>query len=107
MKPLSESPRIYRRFLIALLLIVGVQLWLIASTDVQLRRGQPTLIAIVAIIAMIRPLARFFAHLLDHVAHPSPRSARIIAVAIFITSSAFLYFQAIYQKQDFGPKYQD
>jgi hypothetical protein len=96
-----------RAVIVALLLLLGAQLWLIVMPDLGIRHGHPTLIAIAAVLAMIRPVARAITHLLDRIAKPSRRTALLTSVFIFAASTAFLHFQAVHQNRDFGLKYCD
>ncbi len=107
-QPIQGRSRAFGGIVIALLLFFGVQLWFVVMHAVGIRRYQPTMIAVIAvIIALIRPVARGVTALLDHIRRPSPRIAFIISICIFIAASLFFYFQAVEQKRDFGLKYQD
>src|SRR5438874_5759557 len=96
-----------RAVIVCLLLLLGAQLWLIVMPDLGIRHGHPTLIAIAALLAMIRPIARGLTGLLDRISKPSRPAALLTSVVIFAASSAFLYFQAAHQDRDFGLKYCD
>src|SRR2546423_7677311 len=95
--PEGEGTRA-RVVIVGLLLLLGVQLWLIVMPDLGIRHGHPTLIAIAAGLAMIRPIARGITQVLDWIAKPSRRAALVTSVVILATSTAFLYFQAVHQK---------
>ena len=56
-----DSSRRFLAIVIILLLIVGMQLFFVVMHGIGLRHQQPLLIAIAAIIAAIRPLARHHA----------------------------------------------
>lgn len=95
------------RITIGLLLFVGVELWYLVMHGLGIRRGQPTIIAIAAALALIRPIAREIARALDRVRHPTARQSAITASIIFVGSIALLYLQAVQQSRDFGLHYQD
>jgi len=90
-----------------MLLFFGLELWFLIFHGLGIRPGQPLIIAIAAVLGMIRPVARLVASLLDRIAHPSPSTARIAMLAIFLISIAFFYFEALSQQRDFQLRYQD
>lgn len=95
-----------RQIVSILLLILGVQLWLILGrsnwgTQRQLHfMGMALLIGL--IIALIPPLARRAKLLHDRLRHPSARTICLTALAIFLLCAAYLYFTAARQQRTFG-----
>jgi hypothetical protein len=93
--------------IIVMLLFIGVELWFLVMHGLGIRRYQPTLIGIAALLAMIRPIARAVTGALDRIAAPSQRVRRVMTAIIFIASIAVLYSQAVVQQRDFGLRYHD
>ena len=96
-----------RNVALALLLIVGVQLWLI------LGHGQPGNLpplwawAVILIATLVPPVNRRVAAALDHIAHPSPRTRLIVTVIIATIAGVYLYFTAVRQHRDLFLKIHD
>src|SRR3954466_1367238 len=105
-----ETPPNSRKFFglaIILLLLYGVGLWLVVMKGIAFRHHQTTLVAIAALLAMVRPVARAIACALDALVEPSPRARLITTIAIFIAAGFYLYFQASHQQRSFAPRYHD
>ncbi len=90
-----------------MLLFVGVELWFLVMHGLGIRPGQPLMIAIAALLAMIRPIARGIARALDFISHPSPSTRAWTMAGIFLAANVILYWQAVHQKRDFRLRYQD
>jgi hypothetical protein len=99
--------RATRGVVIGLLLLFGVQLWFVVMHGLGIRRYQPTLIAIAAIVAATKPLANLLASWLEKIRRPSDRAACVTATLIGFSATAFFYFQAVNQHRDFQLKYHD
>ena len=99
--------RTARRITAALLLVVGVQLWLI------LGRGQPGNLpgiivwAAILLVALLPPVNHRIARVLERVANPSPRMRLFVAVVIAIVAGVYLYVTAVRQQRDFFLKIHD
>src|SRR2546421_8522326 len=100
------SPR-FRQVATALLLVFGVQIWLVVGHGVWGSTRQIQWILGLAIISAIPPLARRVAKILDRLRRPSRRTRMITAAAIFIVTCPYLYFTASRQHRDFFPKVHD
>jgi hypothetical protein len=98
------SPRV-RAWIAPLLLIFGVQLWLILGRGYYGTRWQLRLLLAALIISIIPPIARFLAAQLDRLRHPSHPS--LIAIAIALLSCEYFVFTAHYQHHPFIPEYLD
>lgn len=100
-------PDTFRAIVVSLLLLVGVQMWLVFGRGYWGRNDQLKLLAVVLVISCLPPVYRAFARLYDAVRSP-PRSAIAVAsVLVALFSSTYLYLDARYQKRTFTPKYHD
>ena len=105
--PSSQQQSPLRQILTPLLLIFGVQLWLlIGGIDYGIWMQRRFLI-VAAVLSMLPPLYRPFTQLLDRLRQPSCRAAMWTAVAIALLSALYLPFTAWYQGRSFAPKWQD
>src|SRR3954468_13821270 len=96
-----ETPPTSRKFLglaIILLLLYGVGLWLVVMKGIAFRQHQATLVAIAALLAMVRPVSRGITCALDTLSKPSPRTRLITTIGIFVAACFYLYFQAWHQQ---------
>src|SRR4051812_17044636 len=100
------SPTV-RRISTLLLLVVGVQVWLVMG------RGQygssPSLRVMIPLIALasLPPIYRRVADWLNRLRHPSPRARWMTALAVFIGASTFLIWTAFYQNRSLFPRVHD
>src|SRR4051794_33300687 len=90
----SPEPSRLRPILAALLLFVGVELWFVIMHGLGIRPGQPTMIAVAALLGMFPPVARQITRFLDWFSNPSLRMRSLVAIAIFVLAILFLYWQA-------------
>ena len=100
------SPTV-RKITAALLLVLGVQLWLIVGRSQW--GNLPHWMVWVAILAVLLvPAAnRWIVRAHDCLAQPSPRMRRIVSVIIAVAAGSYLYFTAVRQQRDFFPKILD
>jgi hypothetical protein len=96
-----------RSIVAALLLLSGVQMWLLFSRGYYGRIHQLKLLAIVVALSCIPLVYRNVAHVLDALRFPSRRTLAIASILIAAVSSIYLYFDARYQDRTFIPKYHD
>jgi hypothetical protein len=94
-----------RKILIPLLLVGGVQLWLL--WDATLRRDHMVLLAAAVLLAAIPPVHRVAFRLIQKVRHVTARTRAITTLCIFAISVAYLVFTAIHQGRPLYPKYHD
>ncbi len=100
------SPRL-ARWLVPILLLLGVECWLVLGAgDYGPPRKSRILLACL-IAGLIPPINRAFNRLYIAIAHPSPRTRRLICLAIWIASTFFLYSSQRCQKITFHPKWED
>jgi len=100
------SPRV-ALWLTPVLLVLGVECWLVEGGGNYGHRHQPLLILGAIVCGLIPPIAAIFERLWKTVQHPSPGTRRIIAIVICIGSSLFLYWSQRYEHTPFRPKFQD
>ena len=96
-----------RKVVIALLLFVGVQVWLTVGRadfgkDLYRTLGVGAALLVVGALA-----GRFLIRLLDRIRHPSWRARIVAAVCIALLATAYLIFTGWYQGRNFQPKWQD
>src|SRR5205814_1228699 len=96
-----------RQVATALLLIVGVQLWLLVSHGNYGLTIQLKLLLAAFVLALISPVARAFTAALHSLRHPSPRARTIIAFSVALLTTAFVIFIARAQQRSFQPQYHD
>ncbi len=96
-----------KKVITALLLIVGVQAWLIVGRSDYGRNYQLGLLVLAAVFAAIPPANRFLAAILYRLRRPRTAARLLIAIAITFASAGYLYLTAINQQRDFHPAWQD
>jgi hypothetical protein len=90
-----------------LLLIVGIQCWLLLGAGDYGRNFQRELLLAAALIAVIPPISRFYYKCIDCIRRPSPRAAIIVAIVISVLAACYFPLTAIYQGRVLTPKWQD
>jgi hypothetical protein len=90
-----------------ILVLVGIEFWLIFGEGNYGHQHKPLLILLSIALAVIPPLNRLFNRGWTVIAHPSARSRALIALAICIISSLFLYWTQRLEKVPFKPKFED
>src|SRR3954468_10337866 len=103
----EKHSRALQAMLVAMLLFIGVELWFLVMHGLGIRRYQPILIGVAALLAIFPPLARWIASMLDRIARPSRGAARLTAIFLFVASAALFYFQARSQERSFSIRYHD
>jgi hypothetical protein len=104
-----------RKVVVGLLLVVGVQAWLLFGGGYWGRNVQLVLLLAalgvalgVALIAALVPgFGRAFLSAYDRVRHPSRVTLAVASILIAAGASTYLYCDARYQKRTFTPKYHD
>lgn len=105
--PLSSRAR---QIIVPLLILVGVQCWLILGRGDYGRSFQRYLLlgaVAVALLGLIPAIGRAAMSCLDIFRYPSRRARLIAAVCITIIASSYLIFTGWYQGRNFQPKWQD
>jgi hypothetical protein len=95
---------------VALLIVIGVQFWLILGRADFGRPFQLRLLAgaaIVSLLCLIPAVARVALSVLDFIRHPSRRAQLLSAGCIAVLSGCYLIFTGWYQGRNFQPKWQD
>ncbi len=96
-----------RWVLTPLLIVLGIQLWLLVGAgDFGLSFQRKLLIAAAA-ASLLPPVNKRFLAFLDRIRHPTPRQLIIAALAISLVSACYFPFTAWYQHRTFAPKWQD
>jgi hypothetical protein len=100
------SPRA-RKVVVALLLVVGIQLWLTVGRGDFGTNLWKTLLVAAALLMVGALFGRFVIRLLDRIRQPSTRARMIAAFGIVVLATAYLIFTGWYQGRNFQPKWQD
>lgn len=101
------SPSIRNFVVVPLLLVVGVQTWLIVGRSDYGRNPWHTLMIAAALLLLGAVGGRHFTKLLDRVRTPSPRARCVSAALIVPAVTGYLVFTGWSQGRDFHPKWQD
>jgi hypothetical protein len=96
-----------RKVVTALLLFVGVQVWLTVGRSDFGANLYKTLGAGAALLVFGALAGRFLIRLLDRIRNPSWRARVITAICIAAIATAYLIFTGWYQGRNFHPKWQD
>jgi hypothetical protein len=99
-----------RKIIVGLLLIVGVQAWLLFAGRGGAYWGrniQLAMLLVYAGVALVPPVNRSVFTVLSWIRRPSPRALAMMTIGVAIAAGLYLYFDAIYQKRSFQPKYHD
>jgi hypothetical protein len=96
-----------RTIVALLLLIVGVQFWLVLGRGDWGYLPGPITWAAILLVALLPPVNRRIARLLERIAQPSPRTRLVIAVMLSIAAGVYLYCTAVRQQRDFFLKIHD
>ena len=105
--PEHAPPSLLRKIAVPLLIVIGIQLWMLLGSIYWGRNYQLLVLAAAVGIGVIPPVARRVGGWLDRIRHPSPRSRFIAAAAIFVASTAFIVIVAIAQGRALILKYHD
>ena len=96
-----------RTIVAALLLVLGVQLWLVVGRGDWGHLPGPIVWAAIALLALLPPIRRRLGPALEEIDRPSPRARLVVAAAITLAAGAYLYFTAVRQQRDFFLKIHD
>lgn len=94
-----------RKILIPLLLIVGLQLWLLFNTTLHANQVYVMLAALA--LAGIPVVHRFTFRMIQRIRRVTPRTRAITAVAVFVIAAGYITFTAHRQGRALYPKYHD
>src|SRR5690348_8351140 len=104
--PNHVDSRFMPRIIAALLLVLGVCLWLNAAqtwpTKLQLEFG-----VVACVICVIPPMNRFLMRALELLRSVSPRKRTVIAIGWTIVSILYIYTTAVHQGRRFEMVYHD
>src|SRR5262245_22422754 len=92
----------FRKILAILLLILGVQFWLMLQHGYWGRNRHVIALAAIFVISVIPPISSRIARVLDATRHPSPRTRCIIGLAIALLASIYMYSTAVRQERQFA-----
>jgi hypothetical protein len=95
-----------RRISVILLLVLGVQLWLVIGLGAW-RPAELYAVAACALVALLPGVNRKVAAALERVRRPSAGVRRLVAVVIAVAATAYLYWTARRQGRDFVPLMHD
>src|SRR5687768_10696466 len=96
-----------RQVMVALLLVVGIQLWLIIGRSQWGELPHPMVWLALLLLALLPWFNVRLSAWFDRVRNPSPRTRLITAAAIAIVTAVYLYSTAIHQGRDFFLKIPD
>jgi 4-amino-4-deoxy-L-arabinose transferase-like glycosyltransferase len=100
-----------RQFLVLLMLVAGVQLWIVLGRTQLGERRQIVAAIMAAALAVaawwVRPWRDAIVRIAERVANPAPRGRLLTAAVLTIVSIAYLYFTARHQHRDFSPMLHD
>jgi len=96
-----------RTIVAALLLVLGVQFWLVAGRGEWGNLPGPIVWAAIMLIALLPRVNRRIAAAIHSIARPSPRRRLVIGFVIAIAAGGYLYFTAVRQQRDFFLKIHD
>jgi hypothetical protein len=111
----NDSPEIFTpwlghrtaKWLTPVLLIFGVQCWLVLGGGDYGRQYKPLMILAAIAAGLIGPISRAFNRFWNAAARPTPKTRRLTALAIAATSSLFLYWAARCQHVTPKPQFED
>jgi Dolichyl-phosphate-mannose-protein mannosyltransferase len=95
------------KWLTPVLLIFGLQCWLVLGGGDYGRQYKPLMILAAVVAGLIEPISRAFDRLWNAAARPTPKRRRWIALAIGVSSSLFLYWAARWQHIILKPQFED
>ncbi len=95
------------QWIVALLLVVGVQFWLIAGHDDWGRNYQVDLVVVVFAAAAVGPVRRRIFLGIEKLRRPTAAGRMWTAVGVGLGAAALLYWTAIYDHRSFEPHVHD
>src|SRR5271170_1221594 len=103
----ASSTSTSRKWIVTLLLVLGVQIWLLYGKGYWGTNHQLEVAAAAFLIAASGPLRRTVFAAIERLAHPSPPARRWIALAVAVMALIVLYGQAVHLGRDFRPRIED
>jgi len=100
------SPRT-AKWLLPLLLILGVQCWLVLGQGNYGHFDKLAAISLAIFLGLIPPVNRALSRCWNSLAHPTPALRRCIALLTWIGSSLLIYWTEIFQHARFKPMFAD
>jgi hypothetical protein len=91
----------------ALLLIVGIQFWLVFAKGFWGRDFQLLILPVALLAAAIPVVQRKVTGVIDSLRNPSPQGRCWIAVVVSIIAAGYFMLTALLQQRDFAPWYSD
>jgi 4-amino-4-deoxy-L-arabinose transferase-like glycosyltransferase len=92
---------------VALLLVVGVQLWLLIGRGNYGSAPRPLVFIAAVALASLPFVYRPVASMLDRARHLNPKRRAIVGLIVFFIATALLYWTAAAQRRDLFPKMHD
>jgi hypothetical protein len=92
---------------VVLLLVVGVQLWLLLGRGQYGSAPRPLIFFGVLAAASLPPVYRRVARSLDRMRHLTPRRRALVALGVFFIATPLLYSTAAWQQRELFPKMHD
>src|SRR4051794_2520407 len=105
--PQTIRPPSRRPIIAALLLFLGLQLWLIIGRNYYGTSLQLKLLAAAFVLALIPPVRRPVTRALDGIRSPSPTTRLITAIVIAALSTAYFVLNAYQQGAELHPHIHD
>src|SRR5205823_7192796 len=96
-----------RRVALLLLLLLGVQLWLVIGHGQYGTAPRLSVVATIFLICSLPPIHRRISAWLDEWRHPSPAARAIGSLVVFALATALLIWCGFYQHRDLIPKIHD
>jgi hypothetical protein len=96
-----------RQCVVALLLVLGVQIWLVYGKGYWGSTRQVEVAAAAFLMAAIGPVRRAVFTVIEGLDSPNPVTRRWITLAVAVVAPVILYSQAVHLKRDFQPRIED
>jgi Dolichyl-phosphate-mannose-protein mannosyltransferase len=96
-----------RQWIVALLLVVGVQLWLIGGYGFWGRNYQVQIVVVVFVAAAVGPVRRTVLRGIESVRFPSAAARAWTGLGVGVVAVGLLYWTAIYDHRTFEPHVHD
>jgi hypothetical protein len=99
--------RLMHKTAVVLLLVVGVQLWLLVGRGQYGAAPPLTIFLAGVVIASLPPVYRRVSAWLDRARDVTPRTRMLVALGVFLLATPLLYWTAVYQQRELFPKMHD
>ncbi len=103
----GHVPKPLRPVIVGLLLILGVQSWLVVGDGIWGRPANLYALGCAALIALLPPTRDRLDGFLQRLRNPTAASRRVTMAAIFVGAAAYLYVAARYQGRPFELRWPD